>query len=863
MPHSLAGVLALAAASPLLAQDPFREPAELMAGLVPAADCTFIDVDGDGLSDVLARAFTGFRPTQVYLVRSLGGGHFADATPVEGATDEVVSFAAGDINGDGDADLFLQRRVGSGITWEWLAGDGTGAFAVQNGATANAPELVGAEVHDMDGDGDGDLVARTSVVAWYENTGGAFSATPNQLDATPGGFQVADLDGDGVLDVLLGDESSVLTSPFRGVLPGLGAGAFGPAVAPFPLGSMRSVVAGDLDGDGLSELISHTGTALVVRRATGPFTWNPEEVIPSINMVEGVRAPVDLDGDGDLDLRVLRATLNVPRGFWLQNDGTGQISTPAIEVANGAQFYDHGDFDGDGRVDLLDRGSGEVLLNQQANPLYQRPGLRLFLSAGFQTIVTADLNEDGDLDLVGVPFIGSNLLVALGVGGGEFEEPTRLGFGEGGALFAFAADLNDDGHVDLGIQRTAGNIGLLAGDGTGALQPAMPLVNSAFSFPTGTPGLRAIDLDADGDQDLVGLEGDSPRSLVWQRNEGGGVFLSQVIGVAEGFQPADLDGDGAVDLVTMLTSGEVLWRRNLGLGIFGAPSSIALAAPANVLLVDDLDTDGLDDLILVSSDGIDWARRSAAGAVSFDPVAQVVAFNEPGFSYFPRDVQAGDADGDGNLDLLIVVRPPVGDPILRTYLGDGGGGIAGTLELAPSNGSFSDVVVIDIEGDGDTDVLVSLSLAIALLESSLVDDVGTTGCTAATPNSTGLEGRIHAFGQVGIPSPHVRLFADRLPPQQFGLFASSRTFGAPMSLPGSAGVLCLTGNIGRYNLPGEIRLSGPDGTFELQLDPSALREGTGNAPAVAGESWSFQAWHRDLAGGMPTSNLTDAVTVTF
>jgi len=57
--------------------------------------------------------------------------------------------------------------------------------------------------------------------------------------------------------------------------------------------------------------------------------------------------------------------------------------------------------------------------------------------------------------------------------------------------------------------------------------------------------------------------------------------------------------------------------------------------------------------------------------------------------------------------------------------------------------------------------------------------------------------------------------------------------------------------------------TGTAGSFSLTLDLGAIPQPTGAVAAVAGESWSFQAWHRDTAIFFATSNFTDGVRLTF
>ena len=78
-----------------------------------------------------------------------------------------------------------------------------------------------------------------------------------------------------------------------------------------------------------------------------------------------------------------------------------------------------------------------------------------------------------------------------------------------------------------------------------------------------------------------------------------------------------------------------------------------------------------------------------------------------------------------------------------------------------------------------------------------------------------------------------------------------------------SGVLCLTGQIGRFSGPGQIQNSGAAGTFSLALDLTGGWPVAGvQAPSV-GETWRFQTWFRDSAGGQATSNFTDGISILF
>jgi hypothetical protein len=141
-------------------------------------------------------------------------------------------------------------------------------------------------------------------------------------------------------------------------------------------------------------------------------------------------------------------------------------------------------------------------------------------------------------------------------------------------------------------------------------------------------------------------------------------------------------------------------------------------------------------------------------------------------------------------------------------------------------------------------------------------NIGTNYCTAV-PNSTGQTAEISAVGSVVVADNNVTLIATNLPDNSFGYFLNSRTQGFVANPGNSQGNLCLGGAIGRYVGPNEVQNSGTTGTFELQLDLTMTPTPTGFVAIMPGETWYFQAWYRDLVGGVATSNFTDATCITF
>ena len=109
----------------------------------------------------------------------------------------------------------------------------------------------------------------------------------------------------------------------------------------------------------------------------------------------------------------------------------------------------------------------------------------------------------------------------------------------------------------------------------------------------------------------------------------------------------------------------------------------------------------------------------------------------------------------------------------------------------------------------------------------------------------------------------VTLTANDLPLSNFGYFLASNAPGLIMNPGGSQGHLCLGGGIGRYNQLGQIQFSGPFGSIRYTLDLTNVPRPSGFAAVTAGETWHFQAWHRDNQAGSGESNFSDGVSILF
>ena len=280
------------------------------------------DLDGDGRDDLVA-VWKGDAPRLV-LHRGLEGGLFAEAETLADLARDPQGLALADFDGDGDLDAATIAYVSAECEIHFNDGKGgmTRTSRVGLGRFLGGfayPRMVVAG--DLDGDGDADLVANEiggSRVAVLLNErgpdgGGRFvRATeyraPMIGDERPGiaSLVVADVDGDGDLDAAV---PALLLNGAQKVVAFLndGSGRFTDRVVGdgAPLGYAFALALADFDGDG--DLDAATGAALpglvaVARRtADGAFTFANDALLPFGQLVRDLIA-VDVDGDCDLDI---------------------------------------------------------------------------------------------------------------------------------------------------------------------------------------------------------------------------------------------------------------------------------------------------------------------------------------------------------------------------------------------------------------------------------------------------------------------------------------------------------------------------------------------------------------------------------
>jgi hypothetical protein len=319
--------------APSLRSIPTRFP--VGAGVITSGynAATVGDVDGNGLADVVMGVVGGaFQPNHtsinnLWLITQDSPGQFTARTSRLISMLDVGSESApvlADLDADGDLDLLVGSRIAQGddnsgtLTWfENVGSAGKPVFQDRGPLPVHGQFNYTPALADLDGDGDLDLVVGTwgDKVQWYRNDGTRTSARWTLADTalvtiTRGSNTVpalGDLDGDGLVDLVIGEASGQL-NVYRNV---------GSKSAPkfqllsdnfqgIDVGRRSAPSLVDVDGDGKLDLVigSESGEVTLWRNMGGPGEITFEQV-PNFHLVgDAIATPAmaDLDGDGQLEL---------------------------------------------------------------------------------------------------------------------------------------------------------------------------------------------------------------------------------------------------------------------------------------------------------------------------------------------------------------------------------------------------------------------------------------------------------------------------------------------------------------------------------------------------------------------------------
>jgi hypothetical protein len=339
--------------------------------------------------------------------------------------------------------------------------------------------------------------------------------SPIAVGTQPTGITIADVNGDGKLDILTANSRSNDVI----VLLGDGRAGFRPAPgSPFAAGPHPHLLAlGDVNGDQKLDLAvtEHDSNEVRLFFGSGDGRFR---VAPGSPFATGTGKPhnhglsfADVNADGKLD--IVTSNQNAKSVSALLGDGKGSFTASAgSPFSAGGSPYPHaiGDINGDGAPDIITPNVQEntmgVLLGDGKGGFRMAPGAPIRVAFRPYHSALADVNGDGHLDAVLSHDDITLLSVLLGDGNGGFSaargSPVDLR-ARGGMILL--RDANGDGLLDIIISSING-VHVLLGDGRGGFAPAP---GSPFPAGRGPWSLGADDLNGDGKLDIVTANSES------------------------------------------------------------------------------------------------------------------------------------------------------------------------------------------------------------------------------------------------------------------------------------------------------------------------------------------------------------------
>ncbi len=473
----------------------------------PPTGFSVADLNSDGNPDIIFGANGSLR-----VAYGNGDGTFKPPV-IRGSAPPPVYFALlaiKDVNGDGRPDVVTVN--GAGPVVDLQDASGNFAYNYRNGPAVGDRGLLQPVFADFDGDGIEDIlsIATNALVFSKGKADGTFNgANATIVNGDALDIQAADFDQDGKLDVVVTTGGGSNYGSLY-IYTGDGAGNFSERgyLGNYPTYVGQSSIT-DFNKDGIPDVFN-AGYALD-SDGRGSFASETLIAAPAVgSQPEGYTAVADFNEDGRPDVVTATNTTFYNSGAALVvglSSGSNTWTTKQIPVPVNTGPVVTADFNHDGHQDLATAavngiyvfsgdGKGNFTLSQTLPIAYQVPCAGA-IHCGWTDLEAADIDGDGNIDLL-FPIADKNLiLIYYGRGDGSFESPVSLSTADD-VRFVTLHDMNGDGFPDLILSGHA-LVRILHGLGHRTFE-ATPNYYAANPYPQ---KVRVADVNGDGNPDLL------------------------------------------------------------------------------------------------------------------------------------------------------------------------------------------------------------------------------------------------------------------------------------------------------------------------------------------------------------------------
>lgn len=587
------------------------------------------DIDNDGDYDIIAD-----QSNKILILENDGSENFTETTIT--GPGQIANFHIEDFDDDNLLDIAIAGSTGLSIFIQ-----GTGLTFSENSVQAlNHNDLV---VGDLDGDDDLDIVATFTAggLRFYYNQGDniTFSETISSTNAKY--LNLSDMDEDGDLDLVY-YQIPPSDSQYRfSILRNDSTPDFNQAnpieivrTNNRPGGAIRELVVDDFDFDNKPDVLATYEPNGAVELYRNMNIHAPQEEMDFLRRVVSQSSGdvqdisvADMNGDGFLDV-VASEKLDYDLD-WFENSGNNSDFTiKPVAFSPDAVANEAIDLDGDGDIDVVacqgaDDNNDHWFLwweNDGAGN-FSRRNIYALNNGGAITkdVKVADLDNDGDIDVVGVGYPKTRVFYNDGNENfSVFEIPVINTSTETVAI----DDMNNDGLKDIvvwynGAMNWCQNL-------NGTFSGPIELSLNSGTLPAASRAIEIADMDSDNDLDIVYLAASNFAPVCYMENIGGLSFnvtsfydQTTLSGTANDLKLADIDDDGFVDIIVASAQKSiVLMSNDGGTFTFNPLLDFDEAAYANLSSVQvvDFDTDGDLDIVYsgTTGDRIAWLEQCAA-----------------------------------------------------------------------------------------------------------------------------------------------------------------------------------------------------------------------------------------------------------